>query len=113
MTIKTITCFELTCDTCDDPWSEDGTPHFPSVQEAIAAATGRGWVITKTSMRCDECARTADCEITGHQPGDWTDVRDPRLIPHRARWCDHCGAAEYDPPAGEIAMFYRAERDFT
>ena len=107
------TCVLLTCDDCDDPWSDNdgGVPHFPTRDEALRYATGAGWAVVGESMRCYTCARDADCATTGHQYGPWQDGTQAQVpIPYRSRWCEHCNESEFDPPFRELSLLMHAER---
>ena len=103
------TCYTVECATegCD-PWDE-GIPHFPTPDEAVDYARGAGWTVVGDTARCESCSRRADCERTGHQWDAWRACTH-NGVPYRTRWCDHCAATEYDPPAEELAALIDAAR---
>lgn len=108
--IRTKACYEITCDRdCDDKGWDDGTPHFESEAEAIGEARRAGFVIVAGRVLCASCARTADCEATGHQWGVWND-RESQGVRYRHRWCDHCSASDYDRPMAELSVLLEAAR---
>jgi hypothetical protein len=106
--INKVACWEVTCDTpgCD-PW-DDGTPHFPTEQEAIDYAIANGFVVGSRVL-CEDCACDADCEATGHRWGGWSDIT-AYGVPYRRRYCEHCQKTETDQPIGEIAALVDAAR---
>jgi len=107
--ITTHTCYSVACATpgCD-PW-DDGTPHFPTAEQAIEHARSCGWTVVGDVARCEPCSRAADCDTTGHRWGFWR----PRVVdgvPFRARTCDHCWANDYDPPMADLGALFNAAR---
>lgn len=109
--IQVSACFHLTCDGSEDcdPW-EDGTPHFPSVEEALAHARSYGWVIVGDKAMCRDHAAKADCAATGHQYNEWS-AREMYGVAHRTRCCEHCNTTEYDPPFHELSLLVHAARE--
>jgi hypothetical protein len=106
--IKAVSCVFLTCDGAEDcdPW-EDGVPHFPSVEQAVAHARSCGWVIVGDKAICRDHAAQADCWATGHRYREWGD-REMYGVSYRTRWCEHCNDTEYDPPFHELSLLAHA-----
>lgn len=102
MPISEHRCVTVTCDGCGDGWDE-GPWHFTSEKEATDYLAAAGWVVTPRRILCNDCARVADCEATGHQYTDasWLD-HERSGVRFRSRNCDHCGAVDYDPPWREL-----------
>ncbi|MFF0821178.1 hypothetical protein ACFYUR_12405 [Micromonospora haikouensis] len=111
MTFKTKTCFEIVCDGgCDNPWDDDGTPHFDTEAEAATYAKSAGWSVFDGRALCPSCLSKVTCERTGHQWGDWF-ARDHHGIAYRTRWCNRCDERGYDPPVDELYPRLQALRD--
>ncbi|MFY1689067.1 hypothetical protein [Plantactinospora sp. WMMB782] len=103
-------CVELTCDTgCEEPWGDEGTPHFTSEQEAIAYATAEGWTFTDGTARCSDCTDRHACLTRGHQWQPWETGRIENIT-HRRRWCGRCPDTEYNPPLAELRVLIAAAR---
>lgn len=56
MTVRTVTCVEVTCDVCGSPIDEYGS-HYDTVQDAADAAADGGWSVSpdRTSWVCAAC----------------------------------------------------------
>lgn len=111
MPIGEHVCFVIECDAdCDGKgWGgEDATWHFDDRDEAIAYVVEAGWVVGDRVL-CRDCARAADCAVTGHRydDADWLD-NERRGVRYRVRQCDHCGDLEYDPPYHELRVLSEA-----
>lgn len=56
MTFKVKTCYTAVCDGCDEEYSHDYTPHWPSTGEAIDEAVDMGeWWSKDDVLLCSEC----------------------------------------------------------
>jgi hypothetical protein len=103
------TCFEITCDGCDDGW-EEGTPHFPTANEAHNHARDCGWLVIGQIARCPECATKTDCEVTGHRYDDHWFSGEVAGAPYRYRYCGHCSEPEHEPPWTALMVLAEAAR---
>jgi hypothetical protein len=68
MGLRIVTCYAVSCDSCDQPWGEDYAPeqHFETVQDAYAAIA-EGWRTNPDgTLLCPACACQADCRQYGH-----------------------------------------------
>lgn len=111
--IQVKVCYELVCDRdCNGRGWDDSTPHFDTRDEAVAYARSAGFVVVGDRALCQSCAADADCEATGHQWDEWDEWDDKTLygVAYRHRWCAHCGAGGYDPPAAELGVLLDAAR---
>ncbi|GAB3982344.1 hypothetical protein V1634_27015 [Plantactinospora veratri] len=104
-------CVELTCDTagCEDPWGDEGTPHFTSDREAITHATAEGWTFTGGIARCSNCTDRHVCLTSGHRWRPW-ETGQIKASTHRRRWCERCSDMEYNPPLPEVRALIAAAR---
>lgn len=90
MSVRTITCIEVSCQDCggcglgDDDYCY--TPHFPSLDEARKTLLEANWTWPDDGPRCGECSRRAACRAEGHAMGEWIDCR--------------CGGSRDDHPDG-------------
>ena len=119
MTISAQQCVVVSCDGCGDGCWEDGIPHFPTTEEAVAYVEGAGFVVVGHVVWCPDCARKRECVRLGHT---YVDAEDPDSteerawrqsvtehgVPFRTRDCEHCSAPEYDPPFGQLVLLNEA-----
>jgi hypothetical protein len=108
MSIEPRSCFLVVCDGgCEDPWDEC-TPHFETVDEAVATVRSYGWVVVGERALCPDCAAKEACNLTGHTwPDAWMDIAQ-RGIKLRLRHCEVCNASETDPPREQLRVLIAA-----
>ena len=110
MAVVTHVCVSITCDGgCPDEGWPDGVEHFRSLQGGHEQLRTDGWIVTGTRVLCPLCAAAADCAATGHRWDQWDpDVHDG--IAFQVRACEHCPAAEFDPPWPQVLLLAAAAR---
>lgn len=102
-TVETHTCVSVRCRTCgDEVWENNddmnGTPHWPSVEEAKARLTSESWgpwLWDDNGPQCPDCVNKAKCAAEGCAWEEWRDglrVSPPRE--YDLRWCGRCGKFE-------------------
>lgn len=111
MSVRIRHCLTVVCDGCGvDATYGDGefTPHFDSVDQAVAMLRGDGddedftheWLMTDREHVCPSCRGKRACATVGHDWDEWRGPFDARGVPMLARLCWCCGEREYTPTAG-------------
>lgn len=106
--ITSTQCFAAYCDECgvgyggfDD--EEDRTALFQDRAALEQSLASSEWSLTGERLLCSKCVESAACELVGHPWDEWEPFYLPERPDHpgydgQQRWCDRCGAVEYDPP---------------
>lgn len=83
MPFQTLTCFEITCNTCGrgDELEDHGAAHYPTLEDARrglvdenAGDVNYQWEVTAdlSTWTCPECRASKACEAEGgHDFGSW------------------------------------------
>lgn len=85
-------CISIHCSDCGaDLGDEESTPHYPSTDTAITAATRAGWLVADGLMiTCTRCTNLRCCTALGHSWPDQPDFVSPAGLEYRycQRDCD-------------------------
>lgn len=76
MSVRTITCIEVSCQDCGgfDLGDDYGyTLHFQSLDEARTTLLEANWTWPDDGPRCQQCSQRATCRAEGHTMGKWLD----------------------------------------
>ncbi|WP_157931515.1 hypothetical protein [Mycobacteroides abscessus] len=108
MAITSTQCFEAHCDVCGIGYGgydedEDRTVHYQDRAAMESSLEHSQWSLTGTRLLCPKCVETAACDLVGHPWDQWEPFHLPERPGHpgydgQQRWCDRCGAVEYNPP---------------